>query len=137
MCAEGRPDVDANGNVRFFAGEVADGYLQRNAPQRGYAVVVWRGRHVADVSEMTTQETTDYWLEVMEVARALTHVFEPCHLNYELLGNLMPHVHTHIVLRYVDDPCPNAPLKPWELHPVSNDELQVEVVRLREQVRRF
>jgi len=131
MCAQGRPDVDANGNRRFFAGTVADGYLQRNAPLPGYAVVTWRGRHIADVSEMAEPELFAYWAEVAQVARALTHVFEPCHLNYNLLGNLVPHVHTHIVPRYVDDPCPNTPLSPWVLSPVPEDAFEDQVRRLR------
>ncbi|HTS73242.1 MAG TPA: hypothetical protein VMG74_05980 [Gaiellaceae bacterium] len=40
MCAQGRPDETEHG-VRFFAGEVADAYLQRASIQRGYTVVVW------------------------------------------------------------------------------------------------
>src|SRR5437763_15588338 len=45
MCKQGRPDETEHG-VRFFAGEVVDAYLQRAKIQRGYTVVVWRGRHV-------------------------------------------------------------------------------------------
>jgi diadenosine tetraphosphate (Ap4A) HIT family hydrolase len=131
MCAQGRPDVDENGNRRFFAGEVADGYLQRSGPVPGYAIVAWRGRHVPDVSEMAEADLFAYWAEVVQVARALTHVFEPCHLNYQLLGNAVPHVHTHIVPRYVDDPCPNMPLKPWVLHAVPEDAYADQVERLK------
>jgi diadenosine tetraphosphate (Ap4A) HIT family hydrolase len=131
MCAQGRPDVGENGNRRFFAGAVADGYLQRSAPLPGYAVVVWRGRHYADVSEMDDPDLFAYWAEVVQVAKALTHVFEPCHLNYDLLGNLVPHVHTHIVPRYLDDPCPNTPLKPWVLDTVPDEIFEQQVRDLR------
>ena len=41
MCAQGRPDETEYG-VRFFAGEVADAYLQRANIQRGYC-----DRHLA------------------------------------------------------------------------------------------
>jgi diadenosine tetraphosphate (Ap4A) HIT family hydrolase len=109
MCVEGRPDIDGNGNRRFFAGASTDAYLHRDAPQPGYTTVRWRGRHVPDVSDMTEDELVPFWREVASVACALTGVFEPCHLNYELLGNLVPHVHVHIVPRYVDDPCPHTP----------------------------
>jgi diadenosine tetraphosphate (Ap4A) HIT family hydrolase len=131
MCSDGRPDVGANGNRRFFAGAVADGYLQRKAPAPGYTVVVWRGPHVADVSEMSEPDLFAYWAEVVQVARALTQVFEPCHLNYDLLGNQVPHVHTHIVPRYLDDPCPNTPLQPWVLQTVPDQDLEHQVARLR------
>ena len=132
MSAEGRPDVDDSGNRRFFSGRFVDGYLQRHAPARGYSTARWRGPHVADVSEMTASELVDYWLEVAEVARTLTAAFAPCHLNYELLGNAVPHVHAHIVPRYLDDQSPNMPLKPWEPHEVPEADLLNDVSRLRE-----
>jgi len=131
MCAEGRPDLDDAGNRRFFAGADTDACLHRGAPQPGYATVRWRGRHVPDVSEMTEDELSRFWREIAIVGRAMTEVFQPCHLNYDLLGNLVPHVHVHIVSRFVDDPCPNAPLKPWVLHPIDDGHLLHQVQRLR------
>ena len=70
MCAEGRPD-DVPWGARIFAGEVSDAYLQRAEIQRGYTVVVWRGRHVAEPTELAADEAAGYWLEVVHVARAL------------------------------------------------------------------
>jgi len=34
------------------------------------------------------------------VARALITVYEPLKMNYETLGNSLPHLHTHLVPRY-------------------------------------
>jgi diadenosine tetraphosphate (Ap4A) HIT family hydrolase len=131
MCAEGRADIDANGNRRFFTGSHTDAYLQRHAPQAGYATVRWRGRHVPDVSDMTAEEVDQFWCEVVIVARAINAVFQPCHLNYELLGNFVPHVHVHIVPRYLDDPSPNTPLKPWVPQLVDEADLMHQAEELR------
>ena len=30
-------------------------------------------------------------------------------MNYETLGNSLPHLHTHLVPRYTDDPRPGQP----------------------------
>jgi diadenosine tetraphosphate (Ap4A) HIT family hydrolase len=76
MCEQGRPEETRHG-VRFFAGEVSDAYLQREDIQRGYSVVVWRGRHVAEPTELTAEEATAYWLEVVRVGRAIENVLEP------------------------------------------------------------
>ena len=57
MCAQGRPDETEYG-ARFFAGEVSDAYLQKRNIQRGYSVVIWRGRHVA---EPTRLRGTGWW----------------------------------------------------------------------------
>jgi diadenosine tetraphosphate (Ap4A) HIT family hydrolase len=107
-CAEGRPDGTPWG-VRFFAGAVCDAYLVRADVQRGLSVVVWRGRHVAEPTQLTEAEAAAYGREVLRVGRALEAVLEPVKLNYDLLGNTVPHLHTHIVPRYADDPRPGWP----------------------------
>jgi diadenosine tetraphosphate (Ap4A) HIT family hydrolase len=108
MCVEGRPDDNGDG-VRFYAGEVGDAYLRRIDVQRGLTVVVWRGRHVAEPTELSDEEAARYWQEVLTVGRSLERVFRPVKLNYNLLGNSLPHLHTHIVPRYADDPRPGWP----------------------------
>lgn len=35
-------------------------------------------------------------------------IYEPYQLNYMTFGNAVPHVHTHIVPRYPDDPAPGG-----------------------------
>ena len=108
MCAEGRPEATPFGE-RIFAGDVSDAYLQRRDTQRGYTVIVWRGRHVAEPTELSDDEAAAYWLEVLRVGRAIESVLEPVKLNYDTLGNSMPHLHTHVVPRYADDPRPGWP----------------------------
>ena len=130
MCAQGRPDEDQYG-IRFFAGAVSDAYLQRSRAQPGYTVVVWRGQHFADPSEMKRGDAAAYWLEVLRVASALKAVFNPAHVNYMTWANAIPHVHTHVALRYVDDPCPEGPLEPLEGVPAAEPDLRDEVARLR------
>lgn len=112
-CILGRPEEDESGGVRFFAGDFADGYLQKRAPLPGYAIVAFHRRHVADLTEFTQEESAGFWRDVVAVARALDKVFRPCHLSYNVLGNGVPHVHAHVVPRYLDDPCPGMPLSPW------------------------
>jgi diadenosine tetraphosphate (Ap4A) HIT family hydrolase len=109
MCAEGRPDVNEYRTRRVFAGTFSDAYLRRHVMPRGYTLVVWRGRHVADPTELTRDEAIGYWLEVLDVARAIERRYGPAKLNIEMLGNAVPHLHTHVVPRYLDDPSPEHP----------------------------
>jgi diadenosine tetraphosphate (Ap4A) HIT family hydrolase len=108
MCAQGRPEETEYG-ARFFAGEVADAYLQKENLQRGYTVVIWRGRHVAEPTELEPDEATAYWLEVLRVGRALEEHLQPVKLNYDVLGNSLPHLHAHVIPRYAEDPRPGWP----------------------------
>jgi diadenosine tetraphosphate (Ap4A) HIT family hydrolase len=60
----------------------------------------------------------------------IERVFNPCHMNYLLLGNIVPHLHVHVVPRYLDDPSPGRPL-PWEPREVPANEYSSQVQQLR------
>lgn len=132
MCEQGRPDETPFG-VRFFAGEVSDAYLQRANIQRGYSVVVWRGSHVVEPTELAPEQASAYWLEVLHAARALETHFRPVKTNYNVLGNSLPHMHTHVIPRYSDDPRPSWPFPFPESQPEPIDEqiLRPDVEALR------
>ena len=107
-CAEGRPDELPMG-VRYFAGDVADAYLVRADIQRGLSIVVWRGRHVVEPTELSDEEAAAYGREVLAVGRTVETTFSAVKMNYNVLGNWVPHLHTHVVPRYSDDPRPGWP----------------------------
>jgi diadenosine tetraphosphate (Ap4A) HIT family hydrolase len=132
MCRHGRPD-ELPWGIRIFAGEFSDAYLQRAGVQRGYTVVIWRGRHVAEPTELSAEEATAYWLEVVHVARVLEQYLQPVKMNYNVLGNSLPHLHTHVIPRYAVDPKPGHPF-PFpdpEPPPMEEDTLRADVERLR------
>ena len=107
QCEVGRVDETEHG-VRYFAGSVADGYLQKSGPTPGYSVVIFRGRHVGAPHEMSGDEHAAFWAEIGVVAEAIEAVYRPIHLNFQILGNQDPHV--HIVPRHDPDPAPSMPL---------------------------
>jgi diadenosine tetraphosphate (Ap4A) HIT family hydrolase len=132
-CAEGRPDAAAWG-VRYLAAEHADAYLVRADIQRGLSVVVFRGRHVVEPTALTEAEAAGYGRAVLRAGRALEAAFAPVKVNYDVLGNSVPHLHTHVVPRYADDPRPGWPF-PFpdpEPGPMDDDRLMRDVQRLRE-----
>ena len=132
MCEQGRPEETAYG-IRFFAGSVSDAYLQKADIQRGYSVVIWRGRHVVEPTELSSDEASSYWREVLVAARAIETHFKPVKMNYNVLGNSLPHMHTHVIPRYATDPRPGWPF-PFPEGEVANiDEavLRADVAALR------
>jgi hypothetical protein len=85
--------------------------------------VIWRGRHVVEPYDLTEDEAGAYWNDVLTVARALARHYQPLKMNYQTLGNTVPHLHTHLLPRFVDDP---APGRPFPLLPQDGTEASVD-----------
>ncbi|HEY3683562.1 MAG TPA: HIT family protein [Streptosporangiaceae bacterium] len=126
MCNSPRLDEDEYG-IRIYASDLTDAILQRADIQRGYTLVIWRGRHVNEPYELTEDEAAAYWHDVLKVARVLANHYQPLKMNYQTLGNTVPHLHTHLLPRYRDDP---APGRPFPLAPQDGTETQVPAARL-------
>lgn len=112
MCAAlGKGDNDFW--VSVSTGEVAEVHLERRSRLPGYCIVVWRHGHVAEPSDLDPLQAGRYWAEVLAAGRAVRARFKPVKLNYMTLGNTVPHLHTHVLPRYQDDPAPGGPIA-WE-----------------------
>jgi diadenosine tetraphosphate (Ap4A) HIT family hydrolase len=127
MCDSTRPDSDHYG-IRVRATEITDTVLQRANVQRGYTLVIWRGRHVNEPTELTDAEASAYWSDVLAAARALIEHYRPLKMNYQTLGNSLPHLHTHLIPRYVEDP---APGQPFPLRALNGSEQPIPEAKLR------
>jgi diadenosine tetraphosphate (Ap4A) HIT family hydrolase len=70
---------------------------------RGYCVLVSRC-HARELSELPDEARRGYLDEMCLLARAIEQACRPHKLNYELLGNQVPHLHWHLYPRSADDP---------------------------------
>jgi diadenosine tetraphosphate (Ap4A) HIT family hydrolase len=68
----------------------------------GYCVLVSRD-HATELSKLGSHRAA-FLEEMATLAAAIEGCFHPHKLNYELLGNLVPHLHWHIFPRAADDP---------------------------------
>ena len=78
---------------------------------RGYTIFAAK-RCVGELHELPHDERHTYLREMAAVAEAVFRAFAPGKLNYELLGNGVPHLHWHLFPRHADDPRPHGPV--WE-----------------------
>jgi diadenosine tetraphosphate (Ap4A) HIT family hydrolase len=135
LCEQERPEETPLG-IRVHAGTLSDAYLSKHAAQRGYVVVIWRGSHVAEPTDLSAEDANSYWQDVLRVARAVRHHFHPRKVNYETLGNGVPHLHTHVTARYAEnDVNPGAPLPFPRGDALPADELARDVTALRDLLR--
>jgi diadenosine tetraphosphate (Ap4A) HIT family hydrolase len=122
MCSSPRVDSDQYG-IRIYSTPEVDAILQRAKIQPGYTLVIWRGRHVVEPYELADSEAATYWREVLKVAKALADHYRPKKMNYETLGNTVPHLHTHLIPRFIEDP---APGQPFPLLPQNGSETNID-----------
>ena len=106
-------DGDNDHTVAVAELDSAEVRLVRRSRLPGYCIAVWRHRHVAEPTELAADEADGYWRDVTALARAIEAEFRPVKVNLLTLGNWVPHLHTHVVPRYLDDPAPGGPL-PWD-----------------------
>jgi diadenosine tetraphosphate (Ap4A) HIT family hydrolase len=105
-------ETDRGGNALAVA-RLTTGYVALHPCQyfRGMTMFVAK-RCVAELYELPRDERAMHLHEMAEVATALSEAFAPRKLNYEALGNSVPHLHWWLTPRYDDDPRPFAPI--WE-----------------------
>lgn len=110
---------------------------------RGYTLVL--SKVCASELHDLPQDRRDLFLrEMATAAHAVWNVFRPAKLNYEMLGNLVPHMHWHLFPRYADDPQRARPV--WFRHDEASknpqfrprpDELNLMILQLREEIARL
>jgi len=80
-------------------------YVTLNSDQffPGYCFVFTKN-HVTELFHLDGALRSGIMEEVNRVAAAVYAVLSPTKINYELLGNMVPHMHWHIVPRFTTDP---------------------------------
>lgn len=99
MCTRWESDADLR------IAELPHSYVILNRDQYfpGYTFVFTR-EHVTELFHLDRERRIAVMDEVSAVAVALHSVFRPDKMNYELLGNMVPHMHWHIVPRFRGEP---------------------------------
>ncbi len=70
---------------------------------RGYSLLL-PDPVVADLNEMNKAQRMQYLYDMTIVGDAIMSVTGAYRINYEILGNLEPALHAHIIPRYLDEP---------------------------------
>ena len=68
----------------------------------GFCRVIWN-RHVAEMTDLSYGEREHLMSLVFAVEKAVRQVMQPDKINIAALGNMVPHIHWHVIPRYKDD----------------------------------
>jgi methyltransferase (TIGR00027 family) len=87
-------------------------YLDPNQTYRGHCQLVFDPRHVARLDQLTQPEWVSFASDLFIAQQAVMRVVKADHLNVESLGNVVPHLHWHIIPRCFGDARWGLPI--WE-----------------------
>ena len=77
----------------------------------GSTILVFQD-HVTELHHLTPEIQHRFMDDASRVAAALEKTFSGIKLNHGLMGNAMPHLHWHIMVRRATDPAPKLTI--WE-----------------------
>ena len=73
-------------------------------------MLIFDARHVTRIDELSADEWSLLANDIRATELALINAFQPDHVNIASLGQVVPHLHWHIIPRYVDDPRWGGPI---------------------------
>lgn len=69
----------------------------------GFCRVIWNA-HVKEMSDLDAADRAHCMTVVFAVEQALRTLMQPDKINVASLGNMVAHVHWHVIPRFADDP---------------------------------
>ena len=68
----------------------------------GFCRVIWAG-HLAEMTDLDAAERRHFMRVVFAVEAAVRQLWRPEKINLASLGNVVPHLHWHVIPRFADD----------------------------------
>ena len=100
--------------------------LVDDANYPGFARVIWKD-HVREVSDLADADRLLLNDAVYKLELAVRDVMQPLKVNVASLGNVVPHLHWHVIPRYADDAHFPAPV--WTQAQRTTDEAVLQARR--------
>ena len=101
-CALCKDELKPEEGQLIWQGDEARIILVNDPDLPGFCRVVWN-RHVAEMTDLTYGEREHLMTLVFAVEEAMRHVMHPDKVNIAALGNIVPHIHWHVIPRFKDD----------------------------------
>lgn len=76
--------------------------LVDDANYPGFCRVIWNA-HVKEMTDLAISDRSTLMQAVCKVEQAIRDVMQPHKINLASLGNMVPHLHWHVIPRYQDD----------------------------------
>ncbi|TXI09643.1 MAG: HIT family protein [Polynucleobacter sp.] len=94
----------------------------------GFCRIVWN-EHVAEMSDLSIDQRARLHHILILVEKVVLEVMQPDKINLAALGNLVPHLHWHLIPRYQADVC--FPASVWSEKQRASDHTHLEIQRAK------
>ncbi|MDB5930322.1 MAG: histidine triad protein [Polaromonas sp.] len=122
------PLCEADGGLLVFRNDSLRIIQASEAGFPAFYRVVWN-RHVAEFSDLSAAERNTCMNAVVAVEQVLHSELQPAKVNLAALGNLVPHLHWHVIARFEWDSHFPAPV--WAGAQRAVEDEKVAAVALR------
>ena len=85
-------------------------YLNKNQAYRGYCILIYDNKHVTRIDQLTGPEWAMLAADMHVAETAVYRAMQPDHINIASIGMIVPHLHWHIIPRYIGDPRWGGPI---------------------------
>ncbi|MQR00352.1 HIT family protein [Glaciimonas soli] len=73
-----------------------------DAQYPGFCRVIWNA-HVKEMTDLSAADRNIFMQAVWQVETVIRSVMQPEKINLACFGNMTPHLHWHVIPRYLDD----------------------------------
>jgi diadenosine tetraphosphate (Ap4A) HIT family hydrolase len=101
-CALCKDELKPEEGQLIWRGDDARIILVNDPDLPGFCRVIWN-HHVVEMTDLSYGEREHLMTLVFAVEEAIRHVMHPDKVNIAALGNMVPHIHWHVIPRYQDD----------------------------------
>lgn len=98
----------------------------------GFCRVIWKS-HVREMTDLSPADRLHCMNVVFAVERAVRDALSPVKINLACLGNMVAHVHWHVIPRFADDP--HFPQPIWGTRQRENRSASADHKALAEMIR--
>jgi len=97
------PLCDTPGGKILWQDDFCHVVLVDEADYPGFLRVILN-RHIREMTDLVPEERSRLMMRVCKTEQVVRDVMRPDKINLASLGNVVPHLHWHVIPRFADDP---------------------------------
>jgi diadenosine tetraphosphate (Ap4A) HIT family hydrolase len=116
----------------FLIGELPlSRVLLMNVSNFPWAILVPKISGISELHELDFKQQIIYQAECNYISKHMSQIYGAHKMNIASLGNLVPQLHTHVIVRYKDDDAWPGPVWTFQnMLPYSDDESKLQIDKI-------